>query len=146
MKSLLSLLLCTFACVSTSLAHDGVTLGPNGGRIVTFSKNAPVVGEVTVKGGKFHVALLDKSMKPLKNAAQELTATTGDRSKPEKLAVEKDAGKFVLPVVKAGEWIIFQYKDNAEAKAVTGRMQYDTAICGECQAEEWLCKCSHDKK
>lgn len=127
---------------SAAFAHEGVEIGPNGGRILEFSKNETMHGEVTVKGDKFHIALLDKDMKPVAVDAQNLVVTTGDRSAPQKLAVEKDAKGFVIPKVKAGEWLILQYKDQPDAKAVTARFEYNTAICEECKAEEWVCKCA----
>ncbi len=126
---------------SITFAHEGVELGPNKGRILEFSKNETMHGEVTVKGDKFHIALLDKDMKPVAMAEQTLTATTGERDKPTKLIVEKDAKGFVVPVVKAGEWLILQYKDSAKAKAITARLEYNTAICEECKKAEWVCEC-----
>lgn len=126
---------------SAAFAHEGVELGPNGGRILEFSKNETMHGEVTVKGDKFHIALLDKDMKPVAISAQSLSATTGDRENPQKLTVEKEAAGFVLPRVKAGEWLILQYKNTADAKAITARFEYNTVICEECKAEEWICKC-----
>ncbi len=126
---------------SLAFAHEGVELGPNGGRILEFSKNETMYGEVTVKGDKFHVAVLDKDMKPVAMADQTLTAMTGDRSAPQKLTVEKDAKGFLIPVVKAGEWLILQYKNASGEKAITARFEYNTAICEECQAQEWICKC-----
>ncbi len=127
----------------TSLAfgHEGVELGPNGGRILEFSDNETMHGEVKVKGEQFHIAVLDKDMKPVAVAAQTLTATTGDRAKPVKLEVTKDAKGFIIPVVKPGEWLIVRYKETADAKAITARFEYNTATCEECQAPEWLCKC-----
>ena len=126
---------------SITFAHEGVELGPNKGRILEFSKNETMHGEVTVKGDKFHIALLDKDMKPVAMAEQTLTATTGERDKPTKLTVEKDAQGFVVPVVKSGEWLILQYKDSAKAKAITARLEYNTAICDECKKAEWVCEC-----
>jgi len=131
---------------SLAFGHEGVELGPNGGRILEFSKNETMHGEVTVKGGKFHIALLDKDKKPVAMDKQNLTATTGDRSSPQKLAVEKDAKGFVVPLVKAGEWLILQYKNAPDAKAVTARMEYNTATCEECKEPEWLCKCKPEKE
>ncbi|MBC8127589.1 MAG: hypothetical protein H8M99_10665 [Gloeobacteraceae cyanobacterium ES-bin-144] len=78
--------------------------------------------------------------------AQELTATSGDKAKPEKLTVEKKDGNFVVPTVKEGEWIIFQYKETAKSKAITARLQYDTAKCGTCKNPEWLCVCGSESK
>lgn len=124
-----------------AFGHGGVDLGPNGGRILEFSKNETMHGEVTVKDGKFHIAVLDKDMKPVKVVDQTLTATTGDRKKPVKLEVTKDEKGFTIPVVKSGEWLIVQFKESAKAKAVTARMEYDTSNCDECNNPEWLCKC-----
>ncbi len=130
---------------SIAFCHEGVELGPNGGRILEFSKDTTMHGEVTVKGDKFHIALLDKDKKPVSIDKQSLTAITGDRSSPQKLTVEKDAKGFLLPLVKAGEWLILQYKNEPGAKAVTARFEYSTAICEECKEPEWLCKCKPEK-
>jgi hypothetical protein len=129
---------------SLSLAHEGVELGPNGGRILEFSKNETMHGEVLVKNDSFHIALLDKDMKPVAISQQTLTATTGDRSSPVKLEVSKDAKAFSIPVIKAGDWLILQYKDAPDAKTVTARLEYNTAICDGCNAAEWLCHCKKE--
>ena len=142
MKKSILTLLSSLALTAAALAHGEVEIGPNGGRILEFSKNETMHGEVTLKGDKFHIAVLDKDMKPVALGDQTLTATGGASGKPEKLAVEKADGKFVVPVVKNGEWLILQYKDTAKAKAITARMQYDTAICEKCDAQEWICKCA----
>lgn len=135
------LILLVTLITSLAFGHEGVELGPNGGRILEFSDNETMHGEVTVKGDQFHIAVLDKDMKPVSMAAQTLTATTGDRAKPVKLEVTKDAKGFVIPVVKPGEWLIVRYKETADAKAVTARFEYNTTTCEECKAPEWLCKC-----
>ncbi|HCN79219.1 MAG TPA: hypothetical protein DIT13_18805, partial [Verrucomicrobiales bacterium] len=89
MKTKLSLLVTLIT--SLAFSHEGVELGPNGGRIVEFSNNETLHGEVTVKGGTIHIAVLGKDMKPVAMDKQSLTATTGDRAKPVKLEVTKDA-------------------------------------------------------
>jgi hypothetical protein len=66
---------------------------------------------------------------------------TGDRAKPAKLEVTKDAKGFLIPVVKPGEWLVLRYKETADSKAITARFEYNTATCEECEALEWLCKC-----
>ena len=131
---------------SLAFGHGGVELGPNGGRLLEFSKNETMHGEVTVKDGKFVIALLDKDMNPVKVADQTLSATTGDRENPKKLEVTKTDKGFTLPAVKAGEWLIVQFKATPKAKAVTARMEYNTANCDECNNPEWLCKCKPEKK
>lgn len=145
MKTKLCLLILT---VSTMLAfaHEGVERGPNGGRILEFSKNESMHGEVTVKGDKFHIALLDKDMKPVAMGRQSLAATTGDRDSPQKLDVAADSKGFILPVVKNGEWLVLRFKDSPEAKAITARFEYNTNECEGCKAPEWLCKCEPEKK
>ncbi|WP_395716579.1 hypothetical protein [Prosthecobacter sp.] len=135
------LILLVTLITSLAFAHEGVELGPNGGRILEFSDNETMHGEVTVNGGQFHIAVLDKDMKPVAVNQQSLTAMTGDRAKPAKLEVTKDAKGFVIPVVKPGEWLVLRYKETADAKAITARFEYNTATCEECKNAEWLCKC-----
>lgn len=144
MKKQLLTLLSSLILTAAALAHGGVELGPNGGHMLELSKNETMHGEVVLKAGKFEIALLDKDLKPVALAEQELTATSGDRAKPEKLSVEKKDGKFVVPAVKEGEWVIFQFRDTPKAKPVTARMQYDTKTCSACKAPEWLCECNQN--
>ena len=142
MKTKLITLLSLVAAVA--FAHEGVELGPNKGRIVEFSKNETMHGEVTVKGDKFHIALLDKDMKPVAITEQTLTATTGSRTEPVKLTVEKDTKGFIVPSVKAGDWLILQYKDTPKSKSVTARLEYNTSECEGCKKAEWLCECKKE--
>lgn len=143
--NLLSILAVLALGLTRSFGHGEVELGPNGGRILEFSKNESMHGEILINDGKFQIAVLDKNMKPVALEAQELTATSGDRAKPEKLAVEKKDGKFLVPTVKEGEWIIFQFRETAKAKPITARLQYDTKTCGTCKKPEWLCICAAEK-
>jgi len=146
MKKHILTLLSSLMLSAVAMAHGDIELGPNGGRILEFSKNESMHGEVVFKNNQFLISLLDKDMKPVALAEQELTATSGDRSKPEKLAVEKKDGKFVVPAVKAGEWVIFQFKDTPKAKAITARLQLDLTTCSACQEPEWICKCASQKE
>lgn len=144
-KTLLHIIAIAGLATATVFGHGQVELGPNGGRILEFSKNETMHGEMIVKGDKFHIAVLDKDMKPAKMDQQTLTATGGTREKPEKLAVEKSKVGFVVPLVKEGQWLILQYKETPDAKAVTARIQYETQACGECKKPEWLCICAAEK-
>lgn len=130
---------------SVAFGHGGVELGPNGGRILEFSKDHSMHGEVTVKDGKFLITLLDGDMKPVKLADQTLTASTGNRKSPTKLEVTKTDKGFSVPVVKEGAWLIVQFKASSNAKGVTARMEYDTSNCDKCDNPEWLCKCEAKK-
>ncbi len=140
MKTKIATLILTLVA-SMTFGHGIAKIGPNGGRIVEFSKSGTMLAEITVKDGMFHIAVLDKSMKPVKMTNQSLTATSGDRNKPVKLEVTKTDKGFTLPIVKAGEWLIIQLKPTPDSKAVTARMEYNTSKCGSCGNEEWLCKC-----
>jgi hypothetical protein len=119
----MTLLLATLSPLA--LAHGPVEFGPNKGRIVEFSENESMHGEITIEEGKFHIALLDKDMKPVKIENQTLSATGGTRAKPEKLDVETKEDVFVVPLIKDGQWLILQYKETPEAKPVTARILYD---------------------
>lgn len=144
--NLLTLLAVLALGLTRTFAHSGVELGPNGGHILEFSKDETMHGEVTAKDGKLHIALLDKAMKPVALDAQTLTATSGDRDKPEKLAVEKAGGHFVVPMLKGEEfWVIFQFKPTPAAKPITARLHYDAGICDKCKKAEWLCECPKKK-
>jgi hypothetical protein len=145
MKSKLIAFLLAFAA-PFGFSHSGVEIGPNGGRILELSKNETLHGEVTVKNGKFHLALLDKAMKPLPAGEQVVTVTSGDRAKPEKLEVAKAGEHYVFPLVKSGQWVIVQIRENTKGKPVTARFEYDPAECGGCKNPEWLCKCAPAKK
>lgn len=138
-KKLTALLLALTA--SFALGHGGVEIGPNGGRLLELSKNETTHGEVTVKDGKFHIAILDKDKKPVVVADQVLTVTGGPQNKQAKLEVTKAADGFTLPEVKDDEWIILQFKETAKGKAVVARLQYNTTVCDECKEQEWICKC-----
>jgi len=124
-----------------ALAHEGIELGPNKGRILEFSTDETMHGEVTEKDGKLHIALLDKDMKPVKAEAHSLAATAGTREKPLKLDITKDETGFTFTAPKAGEWIIVQYKESETGKAITARLNYDTRICEPCDQPEWRCAC-----
>jgi hypothetical protein len=129
-----------------AFAHEGVELGPDGGRILDFSKDETMHGEILVKDGKFHINLLDQDMKPVKVDKQSLTATGGTREKPVKLAVEKSETGFNLPLVEEDQWLILQYKETSDAKAVTARLHYETKTCEECSKPEWLCECGSKRE
>jgi hypothetical protein len=125
-----------------AFGHGDIELGPNKGRILEFSTNESMHGEVTLtKEGKLHIAVLDKDMEPVKLEAQSLTATAGTREKPVKLEVAKDEKGFTVAAPGAGEWLIVQYKESADAKPITARLEYDTKVCGDCDHPEWLCSC-----
>jgi hypothetical protein len=130
-----------------ALAHEGIELGPNKGRILEFSSDETMHGEVTEKEGKLHIALLDKDMKTVLVEGESLTATAGTRQAPLKLEVAKDSKSgFIIPAPKEGEWIIMQFKRSGSDKTITARLLYDTTVCGPCEKPEWRCACADAKK
>ncbi len=131
---------------SLAIAHEGIELGPNKGRILEFSTDETMHGEVTGKDGKLHIALLDKDMKSVKVDAHSLTATAGTRQAPMKLEVTKTETGFSVPAPKDGEWIIMQYKDTADSKTITARLHYDTKVCTPCGNPEWRCACGEKEE
>jgi hypothetical protein len=129
-----------------ALGHGEIELGPNKGRILEFSTNETMHGEVTEKDGKLLIAVLDKDMKPVKVEAQSLTATAGTRQAPTKLEVTKTETGFSMPAPKEGEWIIMQYKETTDSKAITARLHYDTKVCAPCDNPEWRCACGEKEE
>ena len=144
MKTKLSTLLLALTA-SFAFGHEGIELGPNKGRILEFSTNETMHGEVTAKEGKLHIALLDKDMKPVKVDAQTLTATAGTRDKPVKLEATKTESGFTLTAPQDGEWLILQYKESGTAKPITARLHYNLKICDPCSNPEWICACGEKK-
>lgn len=130
---------------SFALAHEGIELGPNKGRILEFSTDETMHGEVTEKDGKLHIALLDKDMKLVKPDAHSVTATAGTRQVPVKMELTKDETGFTLDAPKEGEWLIIQYKESEAGKTITARLNFDTKICGPCGNPEWRCACAEKK-
>ena len=128
-----------------AFGHGDIELGPNKGRILEFSTDESMHGEVTEKDGKLHIILLDKDMKPVKAEAQSLSATAGTREKPVKLEVTKSESGFTLTAPKSGEWLILQYKESDSTKSITARLHYDVKKCGTCEHVEWLCLCGAKK-
>lgn len=125
-----------------SFAHSDKELGPNRGRILEFSTDQSLHGELTLTNGTFFVALLDKDMKPLPITDQSLSVTGGSRSNPETPKVENRGNHFTFPALKGDSYLlVFQFKNASAAKPVIARVEYDSAICPTCKQGEWLCDC-----
>jgi hypothetical protein len=129
----------TFTLAIAAYGHGEIEIGPHGGRILSFHEDDLVLAEISVKGGKFQILILDENMKPVRVRDQQLTVVRGDRSKLDKLAVEKVSDKyFTAPTVKSGEWVIFQFKENAAAKPFTARLFYETEVSIDGKTPKWL--------
>lgn len=122
-----------------AFGHGDVALGPNKGLLLEFNQSPKISGEVREVDGKFQVQLFDAKLKSVELTTHELTATGGERSKPQKLTVEKKDGKyFVLPTVKSGQFVIFQFKVTSDAKPSTARFKYDTTLSDDGKTPAWL--------
>jgi hypothetical protein len=125
-------ILATLAFITTAaLAHEGVTIGPNGGRVLYVDSTVTPNVEVLVnKDGKAEISLLDKDRKPITDGPQTLSVTAGPRSALKKLSVEKQGAKFITDKVPDGQpyVIAIQVKEAADAKAITLRLNYDTTL------------------
>ena len=144
MKKTLTTILLTLT-TGFAFGHGEIELGPNKGRIIEFSSDESLHGEVLEKDGKLHIMLSDKDMKPVKIEAQTITATAGQRNNPTKLEVTVQGDAFTLTTPAEGEWLILQFKASADAKAVTARLHYDTKKCDPFSNPEWRCGCAEKK-
>lgn len=133
--------------VTPAFAHSDNDIGPNGGRLLELGKNKSVHAEVTLTNGMFHVALLDKNLKPIALTEESLTVTGGSRNNPEKPKVEKKGNEFVFPAMKGDSYVVaLQFKERPSAKAVTARFEFEDSVCGSCKKQEWLCACGKKKE
>ena len=147
MKTTLLTALASLAIALPCFAHQDIEIGANGGRVFDLgSKNTPHL-EVAAKDGKFVVYLLDAKGTSAPLGERTLAITAGDRSKPEKLAVEKTGATFTAAIPKGDEFpVVFQVREKEGAKPLTARMNYDAKPCPECKKPEWMCACGSKEK
>ena len=143
---ILTLAALLFLGLTRALGHGGVELVPNGGRILEFSPNETLHGEVLYRDGKFTVAVLDKDMKPVELTHQTLSVAGGSRLQPERPPVTREDGRFVLPALKGDRYdLVLRFRNGPDAKTITARFTYDAEVCSGCNNPEWLCKCPPEK-
>jgi hypothetical protein len=126
MKTNIALVILTLS--SAALAHEAVTIGPNGGRVIYVdSTTTPNVEFIVNKEGRAEISLLDKDRKPITPDQQTLNITAGARSEAKKLTVEKQGAKFVTSKVPDGApyTVVMQLKESAKAKSIVLRLNYD---------------------
>jgi hypothetical protein len=127
MKTKLPLLL-TAVLATTAFAHERITIGPNGGRVIFVdSPTTPNVEFLVNKEGRAEITLLDVDRKLLPPGERTLTVTGGPRASAKKLAAELKDGRFVTEPVPAGApyAVVIQLKESAGAKPLTLRVNYD---------------------
>ena len=125
-KTIVTLSLTAIALVAT--AHEAVTIGPNGGRVVYLDSTAVPNAEFLVNAeGRAEIYLLDKDRKPLALDKITLEVTAGPRGGAKKLEGEAQGTKYVTSALPDGApyFIVAQIKAGADAKALTARINYD---------------------
>jgi hypothetical protein len=128
MKSSILTIIGALALASPSFAHEAVTIGPNGGRVIYVdSTTTPNVEVIVNKEGQAEISLLDKDRKPITLDKQAINVTAGPRADAKKLTAEKKGAKFVTEKVPAGApyTIVMQLKESSDAKTITLRLNYD---------------------
>lgn len=142
MKTNITSILTTLAFAATAFAHESITFGPNGGKLMALDSTTTPSAEVVVKDNQLIVGLFNKSKEPIALDQQALAITAGERSSPKKVEVVKKENNFVASLPPGDDyWTIFQLKETPAAKALTFRVHYQTKPCPACKGPEWLCAC-----
>jgi hypothetical protein len=130
MKRILITLITAAVLATASHAHERITIGPKGGRVIYLdSPSIPNVEFLVNKDGQAEIALLDKERKPLALEERNITVTAGPRASAKKLAVEKKGDAFLTEKIPAGApyTVVIQIKDKANAKPLFARVNYNPA-------------------
>lgn len=125
-KTIVTLSLTAIALVAT--AHEAVTIGPNGGRVVYLDSTDVPNAEFLVNAeGRAEIYLLDKDRKPLALDKLTLEVTAGPRGGAKKLEGEAQGTKYVTGALPDGApyFIVAQIKTGGDAKPLTARINYD---------------------
>ncbi|MDB6150532.1 MAG: hypothetical protein JWQ44_1980 [Chthoniobacter sp.] len=128
MKNTLLLITTVAALAASAFAHERITIGPKGGRVIYLdSPTVPNVEFAVNKDGRAEVALLDKDRKPIALTGQNIIVTAGPRASAKKLTVEKQGDTFLTEPLPAGApyTTVIQIKETPAAKALTARVEYD---------------------
>lgn len=118
--------------------------GPTGGKLITEVE--PHVEFLINKDKKVEIRFVDDDNKVVAPAAQVVTVTLGERSKPTKLVFTKDGDKLVSDkVVPEGNDYptVVQIKTDAKAKSVNARFNLNMSKCPTCAHAEYACTCDH---
>jgi hypothetical protein len=113
-----------------ALAHERITLGPSGGRVIYLDSPAiPHVEVIVNSDNRASITLLDADRKPMTPGEHVITVTAGQRSSAKKLQLEKQGDKFISEPVPDGApyTMVIQIKGTGGAKALTARLNYDPA-------------------
>ncbi len=149
LPSLLAVAAVALGLAFTSAAEDkhdhAAKAGPTGGKLITAVE--PHAEFFVNKDKKVEIRFVDDANKVVAPAAQVVTATLGDRSKPTKLTFTKDGDKLVSdkPVPAGNDYpTVVTIKTDAKAKAVNAKFNLNMTQCPTCDHAEYACTCDHD--
>lgn len=128
MKPKLVTITAVAAFAVSAFAHERITLGPKGGRVIFLdSTTIPNVEFIVNKEGRAEITLLDKERKPLTLEERSVIVTAGPRASAKKLKVEKQGDVFLTEPVPPGApyTVIMQIKEKPDAKPLTARVNYN---------------------
>lgn len=128
MRNLFLVCLWAVFCHAMVEAHEAVTIGPNGGRVVYLDSPAVPAAEFLVNAeGRAEIYLLDKDRKPIAADPITVAVTTGPRSRVKKRAVTKDGSRFVTDPLPDGApyYIVAQIRTADGTKPLIARLNYD---------------------
>ncbi|MES2707857.1 MAG: hypothetical protein V4726_14790 [Verrucomicrobiota bacterium] len=145
LKSLLILAAAVLGFGFHASAHEpGAKAGPTGGKLLTGVE--PHAEFLVTKDRKVEIRFIGEDNKVVAPAAQVVTVTLGDRSKPTKLAFTKDGDKLVSDkAIPEGSDLptVVQIKTDAKAKAVNVKFNLNLSKCPTCSNLEYACTCEH---
>ncbi len=138
----LALLSVSFLHAADGHAHAKAVAGPNGGRVIETEGGH---AEFFVQPDrKIRITLLTEDLKTMPPVEQSITATAEATAGKAKLAFVKSGEFFVseTPLPEgSGYRIVLQIKATSSAKPQNFRIDYNSAICGECKLAEYACTC-----
>jgi hypothetical protein len=129
-KAALTTLVAALLCAS-AFAHERITIGPKGGRVIYVdSTTTPNVEFLVNKDERAEITLLDKARKPIVLSEQSIIVTAGPRASTKKLTIEKQGETFLTEKIPAGApyTVIIQLKEKPDAKALTLRVNYNPTL------------------
>lgn len=130
MKTTILTSVAALALAATGFAHERITLGPKGGRVIYLDSTViPNVEFIVNKENRAEITLLDKTRKPIAPTEQNLVVTAGPRTSAKKLKVEKQGDGYISEPVPEGApyTVIIQIKEKPDAKSLTARVNYNPA-------------------
>ena len=125
--------------------HEKRESGPNGGRVI-FSVE-PHFEFFVMEDRKVKITFLGEDKKAIAASGQTVSAISGKRRKPTKMAFSSAGGSLLSDQpLPEGEMvpIVLSVKVSPDAKAVTEKFTINMADCAECDLKEYACTCDHD--